>query len=125
MKIAVCVVLKNDKNQFLAVSRKDNYQDFGFPGGKVEENESLMDAAKRETFEETGLIIDNLKIVYQGYDDHSYMATCFLADWSGEIHVQDTKNETGKVQWLEKEYFIHDSSFSKYNEIVFSELEKL
>ncbi len=50
MNKAVCVVLEND-GKYLAVSRKDNSKDFGFPGGKVDPGETGIEAIKRETFE--------------------------------------------------------------------------
>jgi 8-oxo-dGTP diphosphatase len=34
-----------------------------FPGGKIEENESLKDAARREVYEETGAILDDLFLI--------------------------------------------------------------
>jgi ADP-ribose pyrophosphatase YjhB (NUDIX family) len=63
------VVLFNCQGNILAVSRKDNYEDLGFPGGKLNINENPEQAAIRETFEETGIIlINNLKYIYTGND---------------------------------------------------------
>jgi dATP pyrophosphohydrolase len=36
-----------------------NPNNYCFPGGNVEENESLEDAASRELYEETGIVVDN------------------------------------------------------------------
>lgn len=36
-----------------------NPNNYCFPGGTVEENESLEDAASRELYEETGIVVDN------------------------------------------------------------------
>jgi 8-oxo-dGTP diphosphatase len=36
---------------------------FGWCGGKVEENEGIVEAAIRETYEETGLRVSNLKLL--------------------------------------------------------------
>ncbi len=123
MKRAVCVVLQNDTNQYLAVSRKDNLKDFGFPGGKLDEGETLLEAIKRETLEETGLEITDLQKIYEGYDEHDYLVTCYSAKWMGKIKT----TEVGLVQWVNKEVLITESSssFSKYNFKIFSELEFL
>lgn len=41
---------------FFVVENYNNY--FGFPKGKVEKNESQIEAAKREFYEETGMLMD-------------------------------------------------------------------
>lgn len=55
-------------NQILLAKRKDNNK-LAMPGGKPEPYESLLDAAKRETFEETNL--DNLKFI-AARDNYNY-----------------------------------------------------
>lgn len=51
--------------------RKDNHC-WGYPGGSVELDEVVEEAAKRELFEETGLIANELKLfgVFSGKDMH-------------------------------------------------------
>lgn len=57
------------KNQILLQHRSDT-NDYGTPGGNVELNEKLKDAAKRELFEETGIEITDLSLfgIYSGDD---------------------------------------------------------
>ncbi|MCT4544460.1 MAG: NUDIX hydrolase [Vallitalea sp.] len=45
---------------------------WGLPGGVIELGELVEDAATREVFEETGLIVDNLKLfnIYSGPNQH-------------------------------------------------------
>lgn len=47
--------------------RSDNGQ-WGFPGGFMELGESVQDAARREVYEETGLVLDELELfgIYSG-----------------------------------------------------------
>lgn len=56
MKQAVFVVIKNEDDKILCVTRpieKAKYEgDFGLPGGMVEEGETLIEAIWREAFEE-------------------------------------------------------------------------
>lgn len=125
MKRAVCVLLKNEEGKFLSVTRKDNPNDFGMPGGKVEENESLEDAIVRETREETGLEINDLQKVYEGYDDHDYMVTCYAAKWFGKLIINNPDEETGVVAWVDRNILIEKSSFSGYNLTIFNELDFL
>lgn len=63
MKQAVFIIVKNENNQILCVTRpaeKAKYEgDFGLPGGMVEKGETLLDAIWRESFEE-GLDITHI-----------------------------------------------------------------
>jgi 8-oxo-dGTP pyrophosphatase MutT (NUDIX family) len=62
-------VLLVRENQVLLQRRKDNGL-WGIPGGSLEPGESLEEAAIRETYEEAGLVIDELALfkVYSGKD---------------------------------------------------------
>ena len=53
--IRVKVLLVNSKNELLLGYPNNNYQ---FPGGHVEEGETLLDTIKREVREETGIELE-------------------------------------------------------------------
>ncbi|CAG8598503.1 1838_t:CDS:2, partial [Diversispora eburnea] len=59
-KEVACVAIQNKNNDFLLIYNK-KFNNWQFPGGKVEPDESLEEAAKREIFEETNLVINNLE----------------------------------------------------------------
>ena len=61
------VILFNDKGEVLLEERSDDGY-FDFPGGGIDLNESGEEAAKRELYEETGLIAEELRLfnVYTG-----------------------------------------------------------
>jgi 8-oxo-dGTP diphosphatase len=62
---AVWCVLENEKNEFLLLKRSkysNNGGKWNFPGGRVDDNENIINAGKREMHEETGVTIANWKL---------------------------------------------------------------
>ncbi|MCE7736697.1 MAG: NUDIX hydrolase [Candidatus Heimdallarchaeota archaeon] len=62
-RIAVRAVVINDENEILLQKMvlpkgDEQIELWSIPGGIVDKNESLIDAMKRETFEETGVVIE-------------------------------------------------------------------
>lgn len=60
-------IVFDKENRVLMQRRSDNGQ-WGFPGGFMELDESVQEAAKREVYEETGLQLDHLELfgIYSG-----------------------------------------------------------
>ena len=114
-KLSVCsLLIKADK--ILAVSRKENHNDFGLIGGKVEKNETPEQAVIRETTEETGLQLTNIKKIFSAPCDGS-ICTTFLADYIGEIKT----DEYHVVKWVKWED-LFAGSFGEYNKLLFNHL---
>lgn len=125
LRNTVTAIILNDKNQVLAVSRKDNHNDFGLPGGKVDDIDittteltKLQVAIKREVKEETGLDINTdtmLEILSmprtmngKSYWGHSYL----IRDWSGIIET----DEPHVVKWTTFDE-LEEGSFGDWNKI--------
>ena len=64
--VALLLIIKKDEEYILYHRMKEPYYgNCGFPGAKVEYGEEILPAAKRELFEETGLIGDGKVIAVQ------------------------------------------------------------
>ena len=98
--------------RILAVSRKDNPNDYGLPGGHIEAGEDPARAAARELREETGAIIHHkaLRPVFARKGCVTYEAPFFLITAVQPIG----KAETGRISWVEPQTLI-DGCFGKYN----------
>jgi len=82
-----------------AVSLKTDHTDFGLPGGKLESNETFPEAAVRELFEETGLLVEqsDLSVLIHEIDDHRYECTTFIVtNFTGSLN----SSENAALAWL-------------------------
>lgn len=121
LEITNMVMVQNpDTGEVVVQERVKSWCGISFPGGHVEDGESIYDSAVREIKEETGLTISNLKacgIIYwfnnktgDKYFVHLYKTT----DYSGEML---SETEEGRVFWtfLEKLYGMNlSSNFREY-----------
>lgn len=119
--ITAQVVLINEEGLILGVSRKDNHNDFGLAGGKMdpEDNGDPMLTAIRECKEETGLDISDLQLVFAIHKSGN-MGYTYLAKYSGEIK----HNEPHVVKWVPMQVLIN-GSFGRYNEMVSESLTSM
>ena len=108
------LIVKPNERLVLAVSRKDDPNDFGLPGGKIEPGETPEMALRRELIEETGLEPFRIEAVYDRSDappDNSKLCRCFHVPlWLGSIKTR----EKGVVKWVPYEEITH-GTFGSYN----------
>ena len=91
---AFIILLKDHK--VLLGKRKNSYKsgNYGFPGGRLELSESLLDCAKRELLEETGvtaLHLEYLGVIRELQSNYNFIHFGFVCDkYKGNIKVIET-----------------------------------
>ena len=104
----LCMVedLKNGKVvlQYRSPERYKKWSGYAFPGGHIEEGESLAESVIREVYEETGLTIAAPKLVavkdWEPDEGGRYIVFCYKAtEFTGQLRSSDE----GEVSWVEKD----------------------
>ncbi len=110
----VSVLLERD-GLYVGVPRRHDKNDFGLPGGKVDDTDATdEEAAARECLEETGIVITNLREIYRG-DCAGDLAATYTGDWTGEPKAQPGEPE---CQWVTAEVLMK-GCFGSYNTEMF------
>ncbi len=125
IQVAVAVII-NDKDEIF-ISRRSADQHQGnkweFPGGKVEENETVEDALKREIKEELGIDVQSqthLIDITHEYDTKTVKLEVFeIKNWTGE----PCGMEGQPTRWIKRED-LSDVEFPKANKTIVDLLMK-
>lgn len=100
LQVGASVILEDEHGRVLLQKRVDNHM-WGYAGGSVELDEKVEDAAKRELFEETGLIANSLELfgvfsgkelhyIYPNGDEVSNIDVVYVCrDYCGELKRQE------------------------------------
>ncbi|MBR6321248.1 MAG: NUDIX hydrolase [Lachnospiraceae bacterium] len=102
---AVSIVIFNDRDEILMI-REKRYTvgrlEWEIPAGRVEDGETIEDAARREAMEETGCTLKDLKFLCS-QNPANGMSDCvchvFAAKVAAEDHILDTDEVADKV-WM-------------------------
>ena len=104
LQVGASVIVEDELGRILLQLRKDNHC-WGYAGGSVELDEVVEDAAKRELYEEAGLIAEELEMfgvfsgkdmhyVYPNGDEVSNVDIVYLCKkYSGTLKCQETEVE--------------------------------
>lgn len=104
MQCAASIIIVNEKNQILLGKRTDNHK-WGYAGGSIELDEKVENCARRELFEETGLIADEIEFfmvnsgpevhyVYPNGDEVSNIEIIYVCrKYHGELKRQEEEIE--------------------------------
>lgn len=100
IQCAASIICVDEQNRILMGKRSDNNM-WGYSGGSVEIDERVEDCAKRELFEEMGLVAEELEFfcvnsgpeahyVYPNGDEVSNFEIVYICrKWHGEIKSND------------------------------------
>ena len=105
--IGVCALLFNPDGEILLGKRKNSYKAgfYGLPGGRIELNEPIEIAIKREVEEETGLKLNKLEylgVVRENQGDYDFIHFIYVVK---NISMQPILCEPEKCEswiWLDK-----------------------
>lgn len=102
----MCMIYDKSNNKVLVQDRIKSWKGLSFPGGHVEDGESIVESTIREIKEETGLTISNLElcgIVYWVNDETG--ERYFVFNYRTEVFRGELLKETdeGKVFWVDKD----------------------
>lgn len=116
-------LLINSDEKVLSVSRRNKPNDLGLPGGKLEPNETPIEALIREVKEETGLILkqEDCVPIFHSYEGREHPVLVFhVKKWQGIPCSQESEIS---VTWANQSQLTDSScSFHQFNTTLFLHL---
>lgn len=120
-----------DSKRFLYLLRNDdkNPGNWGIPGGKVEQNETLFEGVERECMEEVGYFPSNAKLIpIQKFINNTFTYHTFFCRIDKEF-IPTLNEEHSGYCWVEYNHYpkpLHPGLFNTINfDIVLEKIERL
>ena len=122
--IIVGGIIKNNENKYLLVKEnKEKYRGmYNLPAGHLEENELLIDGAKREIKEETGYDV-NAKGIIQIGDTKHFKSFIFLCENSSKPESYNNE-EIMSIEWLTYEEIKNKSEELRNPELILDAVKR-
>ncbi len=106
--IGTAIIIINQNQQILLGKRLNSFKagSYGLPGGRIELGEKLLNCAKRELREETGLESKSLKYLavieeWQKEKNHNFVHFIYVcSDWSGKLQLLEP-NKCESWKWFD------------------------
>jgi 8-oxo-dGTP pyrophosphatase MutT (NUDIX family) len=117
MKRAATILIIED-GKVLAISRKDDHNDFGIVGGRVEDGETFEEACIRECKEEIGLTASDLTLVFEKQLGEYHVKVFTPKSYTGTI----VESDEGIVRWLTPEDLVKGKTFGEFNTELFKHI---
>lgn len=123
MKHAVTALLfhPTTTSLILGVSRKDDPNDFGLPGGKLDPDETWEQALVREVKEETGIVVTKYAPILENVEEYKgvyYLTRTYVIFDVKSYDISYT--EQGVVSWVKwSKLTDSNSSFHNYNRVLY------
>ncbi len=114
-KLNISIVYNKDENKLLMCYRsKEPYKDkYNFVGGKLGDNETELEGAYRELYEETGITKNDIVLTHLMNIQYKLIDTeleVFVGKLNKEIELIE---EVNKLYWIDKnENFFDDKKFA-------------
>lgn len=105
VNVVYCLIYNAETEQILMVHNAD-VDSWSMPGGAVEDNETLEQAAIREVMEETGLVVEINDVVaineciFNKKNEHAIFITFRANIVGGEISISDY-DEISTIKWVD------------------------
>ena len=96
-EVAVGILIRSN-GDFLMTTRPAGKAYAGyweFPGGKLEANETVEEALRRELIEEIGVTIQDVKVWRSSLVDYPHalvhLTFCKISTWTGQLHMRESQ----------------------------------
>ena len=96
-EVAVGILIRSN-GDFLMTTRPAGKAYAGyweFPGGKLEANETVVEALRRELIEEIGVVIEDVRIWRSSVVDYPHalvrLTFCKISAWTGQLHMRESQ----------------------------------